>query len=384
MPYPEFGFSHEQTLMRDSVIGLLERTSPPDVLRELDETYGDPEESYAALAEGGWLALPFAEAHGGLGGSFRDIAVLVEALGYHSLSVSTHYLCSTIFAGLYVQDYAHAEVRDEVLAGIMAGKTRLAVGYTEPDAGSDVAGIKTRAKLDGNHYVVSGQKCFISCAHVADYLMTAVKTDPDAGRKGMSLLLIDTKLPGVEVRGMKSMGRHASRINEVFLDDVRVPATMMLGDENEAWPKMMRKLNLERLAVAAGSAGLCMKAIRVAKDFATERQAFGKDLLQFQAVAHKFADMQMLTQNARLNTYHVADLLDAGQDPVLETTIAKTVASEAMAKVTDLGLQAMGGHGYVAGDMERLFRDARLGPIGGGTSEIMRNVIAWKMMEAYP
>ena len=384
MPYPGLKFSSEQRQMLDSLHALLGEALPPEKLLELDEAYGDPVEAYQALADAGWLGLMFSEDYGGYSGSYRDIAVLIEALGFHSLSIATAYQCSTVFAGSYIQSFGSEQMKRRLIPEIISGATRLAIAYTEPHAGSDVAAIRTRAKRDGNDYVINGQKCYISCAHVADYIAVAVKTDPDAGRKGISMVLVDTTLPGVDIRPMKSLGRHASRINDVFLDDVHVPADMLIGEENAAWKMMMKGLNLERLVLAAGSCGVCMKAIRVAKDFAENRSAFGSNIMEYQGVSHKLAEMQILAHTSRLHTYHVAEQMDAGEKPIIETSIAKTYATVAMATCTDLGLQIMGGQGYVAGEMERMFRDARLGTIGGGTSDIMRNVIAAQMKDLYP
>ena len=384
MPYPSLNFTTEQMQMRDSVHALLSEKLPPEKLQKLDETYGDPTEAYSALAKSGWLGLMFTEDNGGFGGSFRDMAVLIEILGFHSLSIATAYQCSTVFGGSYIQNFGSEEMRREYIPKVISGDIRLAIAYTEPQAGSDVAGIRTRAVRDGDDYVINGQKCYISCAHVANYIAVAVKTDPDAGRKGISMVLVDTRLDGLNIRPMKSLGRHASQINQIFFDDLRVPAEMLIGEENAAWHMMMKSLNFERLVLSAGSAGVCMKAIHVAKNFVENREAFGHNIMDFQAVSHKLAEMQILAHTSRLHTYHVAELMDAGENPIMETSVAKTYTTEAMAKCTDVGLQAMGGQGYVAGEMERIFRDARLGPIGGGTSEIMRNVIASKMMDLYP
>ncbi|MGZ0187365.1 MAG: acyl-CoA dehydrogenase family protein, partial [Alphaproteobacteria bacterium] len=214
---------------------------------------------------------------------------------------------------------------------------------------------------------------------VADYIIVSVKTNPDAGRRGLSLLVVDTKSPGLEIRPMNSLGTRTSRPNEVFFQDVYVPAEYLLGEENGGWPMLMRGLNEERLLLAATGAGHSMRCLDVARGFAQDRVAFGSKIAKYQAVSHKFADMHMLTETARLATFHAADLLDAGQDAVMATTTAKVVATENNYKVADLAMQVMGGAGYVEGEMQRLFREARLGPIGGGSSEILRNVLAARM-----
>ena len=175
---------------------------------------------------------------------------------------------------------------------------------------------------------------------------------------------------------MDPLGSRATLLNEVFFDDVRVPAARLLGAENGGWKGLMQGLNLERILIAASSAGQCLKIIDVAKRFVEERKAFGKRIVDFQAVAHKFAEMAMMTETARLHAFNTADMLDAGEDAIIETAMAKVIATENNFKVADLGMQIMGAAGYVQGDMQRLFRDARLGTIGGGTSDILRNVIA--------
>lgn len=379
MPYKTFGFSQEQVMMRDSVLGTLNRVLPESKILELEANSEYPAEAFQALAEGGWLALPFEEAHGGAAASNKDLAVFIEALGYHHAGITSAYMTTVIYGGLHLQFHGADWMRRKLLPKLIDGRLRMAVGYTEPSGGSDAAAILTRAKRDGDDYVISGQKVFITNAHVADYLVITAKTDPDAGHKGLSLFLLDTKLPGVTIRNLNPMGRRTSLPNEVFLDEVRVPASHLIGEENRGWPLLMRGLNMERMLLAAASAGQCLKIVEIAKEWATQRVAFGQTITQFQSIAHKFADMQMMTESCRLHTYSVAEMLDAGEDPVMETSIAKTLATEHNMAVADMGVQIMGGAGYMDGRMSQLYRDARVGPIGGGSSEIMRTVIAKRM-----
>ncbi|MCA8927361.1 MAG: acyl-CoA/acyl-ACP dehydrogenase [Alphaproteobacteria bacterium] len=379
MPYKTFGFSQEQVMMRDSVLGTLNRVLPEAKILELEADSAYPAEAFQALAEAGWLALPFEERYGGAAASNKDLAVFIEALGYHHAGITSAFMTTVIYGGLHLQFHGADWMKRELLPKVIGGKLRMAVGYSEPSGGSDAAAILTRAKRDGDDYVISGQKVFITNAHVADYLVITAKTDPGAGHKGLSLFLLDTKLPGVTIRNLNPMGRRTSLPNEVFLDEVRVPASHLVGEENRGWPLLMRGLNMERMLLAAASAGQMMKIIEIAKDWATQRKAFGQTITEFQAISHKFADMAMMTETARLHTYSVADRLDAGEDPVLETAIAKTVATEYNMIVADLGVQIMGGAGYMDGRMSQLYRDARVGPIGGGSSEIMRTVIAKRM-----
>ena len=379
MPYKTFGFTEEQILMRDNVLGLLERVLPPEKIAEQEKNSEYPHEAFKALAEGGWLTLPFAETHHGMGAGYKDFAVFVEALGYHYPGIRTAYMTTVVYGGLYIHNLGSDALKQAFLPGIMKGDIRMAVAMTEPQSGSDAAGIRLRAVRDGDDYMLNGQKVYITNAHESDFLVVSVKTDPDAGRKGLSLMVVDTTSPGFEVRPMDPLGSRATLLNEVYFDDVRVPASRLLGKENGGWRGLMQGLNLERILIAASSSGQCLKIIEVAKQFVEDRKAFGKRIVDFQAVAHKFAEMAMMTDTARLHTFNTAEMLDAGEDAIIETAMAKVIATENNFKVADLGMHIMGAAGYVQGDMQRLFRDARLGTIGGGTSDILRNVIAQRM-----
>lgn len=376
MTYKTFGFTEQQVLIRDQVLKLLQRVAPDSKLDEWERNSAFPEEAYQALAAEGYLALPFVEEFGGSNAGHRDLAVFIEALAYHHPGIASAYMTTVIYGGMYIQYFGSPEMKREFLPKIIAGKCKMAVACTEPSGGSDAAAIKTRAVREGDDYVVTGQKVYITNAHVADALAVMVRTKPDGGHRGLSVFIIDAKSPGISIRPLNPMGRRTSLPNEIFFDAVRVPASRLIGEENEGWSKMMRGLNLERVLLGASSAGQCLKIIDIARDWAKQRVAFGKTITEYQAISHKFADMMMLTESVRLHTYGAADMLDRGVAAVLETSMAKTVATENNMKVADLGVQIMGGAGYMDGPMSRLFRDARVGPIGGGSSEIMRNVIA--------
>ena len=379
MPYKTFNFTDEQILMRDSILGLLGRVLPAEKMLELDKASAFPSEAFQAIAADGWLGLPIAAEYGGAGASNMDMAVFIEAMGYYHYGIRSAYMTTTIYGASHLQYHATESQRRELLPRLIAGQLKMCIAYSEPDSGSDAAGIRTRAVRDGDSYVINGQKIYITNAHVSDYMVVSAKTDPDAGHKGLSLFLVDSRTPGLSIRPMDPLGSRTSLPNEVFLDDVRVPLGNLLGSEGGAWPMLMRGLNQERLLLAATSAGHCLRILELAKDFAVNRKAFGKRITEYQAISHKLADMHMLTELARLATFHAARMLDVGEDAVLETTTAKVVATENNFKVADLGMQIMGGAGYMAGEMQRLFREARLGPIGGGTSEILRNVIGKRM-----
>jgi len=376
--FHDFGFTEEQKMMRESLLRLATKTLPIEKIRELDRDGGWPTEAYQALAKAGWLGLLYPEKYGGLGGSYKDLAVLLETLSYHYACLGTTYMTSPIYAGLQVLHNGSESLRQDYLVPMLRGELYFAFALTEPQTGSDAAAIRTHAIRSGDEYIVRGQKWFITSAHVADWLVVVVKTDPkaDPPHKGFSLLFVDARSPGVTIRPIETMGRHTTHTNQIFFDDVRVPVRNLLGEENRGWKQLMRGLDLERMAIAACGAGNAQKALEIAQDYATQRVQFGQPISKLQAIAHKLADMRMKAEVARLVTYRTAEMMDAGIDTRMETAIAKVVATENDFQCADIGMQVMGGAGYsMEHDMQRLFRDSRLGPIGGGSNEIQRNII---------
>ncbi len=376
-----FGLTEEQRMVRASVLDLLEQTLPWPMIREMDEARAFPHVAYDALAKAGFMGLFYPEEYGGAGGSHRDLTSLVETLGYYYTGIAQAYMTTVVYAGLHVVKYARPEVKAEIVPKIISGEVKLALAMSEPGTGSDVAGLKTRAVRDGDDYVIDGQKVWITCAHVADYLVVVVKTDPAADRhRGLSVLLVDARAPGVTIRPLPMLGRRTTHANEVFLDHVRTPARNLIGEENGAWKNIMRCLAVERLCLAAISAGHCAKITEYAADYARGRSQFNQPISSFQVIQHKLVDMAMMAETSRQSVWRVAELLDGGQAAVTETSMAKIVCTDNNFRCADIGLQVMGGAGYSAEyDMAMFFRDSRVGPIGGGSNEIQRNVIAKQM-----
>lgn len=377
--FNDFGFTEEQKMMRQSLLGLAERHLPPEKIRELDRDSAWPKDAYKALAKAGWLGLLYPERYGGLDGSYKDACILLETLSYHYACFATTYMTSAIYAGLQLLYNGSEELKQEYMVPMIQGDIYIAFALTEPQTGSDAAAIKTHAVRDGDDYIVRGQKWFITSAHVADYIVLVVKTDSSAqpAHNGFSLLLVDAKAKGVSIKPIETMGRHTTHTNQIFFDDVRVPARNLIGQENRGWRILMRGLNLERMAIAACGAGNAQKAIDIAQDYATQRIQFDQPISKFQVIAHKLADMRIKAEMARLITYRTAEMLDAGYDAKMETAIAKIVATDNDFECANIGMQVMGGAGFsMEHDMQRLFRDSRLGPIGGGSNEIQRNIIA--------
>lgn len=375
-----FGMTDLQRMMVESLPPLLQDVMPWHKTRELDERAEFPREAYAALAQAGWMGLPYPTEVGGAGGSYGDLTVFVETVAYHNVQLASAWLTTVIYGGMQVCLNAPPALRDRLLPRVIAGTTKLALCITEPDTGSDVASIRTRAVRDGDDYVISGQKMYITCAHVADHLVVATRTDPGPGHRGISLFLVDARSPGVTIRPLKGMGRKMIHTNEVFFDAVRVPAEHVIGGLNQGWKALMRGLNLERLCLSASAVGNMRRIVDYARDYAKNRRQFGRPITEFQAVAHKLAEMQILYESSLALVRRAAAMLDAGLSPTLETSAAKVHCTEANVRCADMGMQVMGGASWMMDhEMQMYYRDCRVGPIGGGTAEIMKNVIARQM-----
>ena len=380
MSNTSFGLTEEQRMIRESVLPMLAEVLPNSKIRQLDENYQFPFEAYQALAEGGWLGLPHEAQYGGSAASWKDFTVFVETVAYHNAQLASAWLTSVLYGGMQVKYGGSPELKQETLPRMIKGEIRFALCITEPETGSDVSAIKTSAKKSGTDYVISGQKVFITCAHVADYLIVATKTDPQAGHKGITLFLVDAKNPGITIHPMRGLGRRMIHTNEVFFDNVPVPESRILNGLNGGWQALMRGLNYERLALAAAACGNMARIIDDAAQYAKDRTQFGQPISKYQAIAHKLADMQIMAESSRSLLYRVADMLDAGENPTMHTSMLKVLACENNVRCADMGIQILGGAGYMNDHaMQMYFRDSRVGPIGGGTSEIMRTVIAKQM-----
>jgi acyl-CoA dehydrogenase len=252
-----------------------------------------------------------------------------------------------------------------------------ALGITEPGAGSNVADIRTMARRVPGGYVVNGSKTFITNGVRADFLVCAVKTNPEGGHHGLSFLILERDMPGYEVTSkLEKMGWHASDTGELTFTDVEVPEENLLGEENHGFYLIMANFQWERLAMALGAVGGMQKVFEATLEYAKAREAFGRPIGRFQAIRHKFAEMATRIEASRALTYSALRLFADGNDALREVTMAKLFTQRALLEVADECLQIHGGYGYMREyGIERAVRDARLGPIGGGTDEIMKEIL---------
>jgi alkylation response protein AidB-like acyl-CoA dehydrogenase len=269
------------------------------------------------------------------------------------------------------------EQKQEWAAPAIRGEKILCLGITEPDAGSDVSGIKTRAVRDADEYVINGSKTYITNGHRADVIVLVTKTDPDAGYDGFTLFLVPMDLPGViREKKLEKLGMHASDTALLAFQDVRVPASAVLGKVGKGFYHIMWELQGERLIGAAGMVAGAQKCFERTLQYAHERKAFGREIGKFQVIRHKFAEMATKIESARQMTYITAWRFNNGEYPVREISMSKLHASRVLCEVADECIQIHGGAGYMREyGVERVWRDARLNRIGAGTDEIMLDVI---------
>ncbi len=315
---------------------------------------------------------------GGQGGDYVHDAVLTEELpragsGGLAAGIGAH----TGIATPPIWRFGTEDQKRRFLEPAIRGEKVAALGITEPDAGSDVAAIKTLAHSVDGGYLVNGSKTFITNGVRANFVVTAVKTTREGGHQGLSFLILEKGMEGFSVsRKLDKLGWHASDTAELAFQDVFVPEENLLGEENRGFYLIMANFQWERLLMALGAVGSMEQLIERTVAYAKERSAFGRPIGRFQALRHKLAEMAVKLESARTLTYHALRLFVDGRDAVREVTMAKLLSQRACFEVADDAVQVHGGAGYMREyEVERAARDARLGPIGGGTDEIMKEIL---------
>lgn len=367
-------FNDDHNAFRDQVRKFFAKELVPN-LDKWEENGVVDRSFWRACGEAGLLCPTVPEEYGGLGLDFGYNAVIDEELSYAGSSAGIT-LQSDIVAE-YLVSYGSDEQKAKYLPKMISGECITAIAMTEPGAGSDLQGIRTTAKRDGNHYVISGSKTYITNGQNADLVIVVAKTDPDKGAKGTSLILVDAGTPGfTKGRNLDKVGQNSADTSELFFEDVRVPITNCLGEENKGFIYLMSQLPQERLGIAISAMGGAQRAFDEAVKFVKERKAFGKTVFDFQNTRFVLADLKAKLQVgwAHLDVClakHMKGELDA-----YEGAAAKLFHTELQWEVCDVALQLHGGAGYMNEyPIARLWRDARVQRIYGGTSEIMKELI---------
>jgi alkylation response protein AidB-like acyl-CoA dehydrogenase len=370
-----FAAEHEE--LRDSIRRFVANELRPHA-REWEDARWFPNDVFTRMGELGFLGLKYPEEYGGQGGTYLHDAVLTEELsrsgsGGLAAGIGAHIGIATP----PVWKFGTEDQKQRYLAPAIRGEKIAALGITEPDAGSDVAGMRTKATKVEAGWTLSGSKMFITNGVRADFVVCAARTTAEGGHHGISFFLLDTDQPGYEASKIEKLGWHASDTALISLDECFVPEENMLGGENEGFKLIMANFQWERLLMSLGSVSAMQVCFDKTVEYVAERTAFGRPIGQFQVLRHRLADHYTTIHAARTVTYDALARFAAGEDVVKEVTMAKLITQRNAYDLIDDCLQMHGGAGYMEEyDLERAARDSRLGPIGGGTDEIMREILS--------
>lgn len=375
----DFAFNEEQKMLRKTVQEFVNRDCPRELVRKLDEKDEFPRQLFEKLADMGITGIGIPEEYGGQGGDITDVAIMTEELSKRYPALSWVLGLSLLYGGDMIYRSGSEQQKKFYLPKIAKGELLFSFALTEPDAGSDAANQHTTAVRDGDNYIINGTKIFITGGYESDFIMTMTRTDKPK-YKGLTYFLVSTESKGFNKRKLDKLGYKGSSACELVYDNVAVPEENILGGPeglNNGWKYMVDLLNDERVLLAAGGLGIAEAAYEDALQYAKERVQFGQPIGKFQAIAHMLVEMATKIEAARLLTYEAAWLITQNMPYAKECSMAKYYATEIAKEVSLQGLQIFGGYGYMMDcDMQRYVRDAILLPIGGGTTEIEKNIIA--------
>jgi len=375
-PSPYYTADHDA--FRDQMRRFVERDIAPFV-DQWDEAEEFPRELYKKASSVGLLQMGFPEEYGGVpsDGFFRIIAseeLARAGSGGVNASLMSHTIGAPPIAALGPE-----WMKRKLLPEILSGEKISALAITEPSGGSDVANLKTTARREGEHYIVNGQKMFITSGFRADYYTVAVRTG-GSGMGGVSLLLIERDRPGFSRTKLRKMGWWASDTAQLFFDDVKVPVDNLIGPENAGFNGIMRNFNPERIGLAAGAYGFAKVCLEEAIAYARQRETFGRPLIKNQVIRHKIVDMAMKVNAVKATLEQLAWRVEQGEQPVAEICMLKNLATTSLEYVANEAMQILGGAGYLRGSkVERIYRETKVMSIGGGSIEIMKDLAARQM-----
>ena len=370
-------FTEEHELFRESLRAFLEKEVRPNI-DQWEEDRKTPKDIWKKMGDMGFLGLSYPQEYGGSELDFFYDVVFNEELGrmnsggFTITQTVTQYMSSP-----YILKYGSDRLKEKYLPGIIDGSLISSIGITEPGAGSDAANIQTKAIRAGDFYIVNGSKTFITNAVYGDLIITVVKTNPEAGTAGVSLLVIDRNAAGVSATKLKKLGWHSSDTAELKFEDVKVPVENLVGQEGQGFYYLMNGLQLERLAAVPGIVSAMEFAMQQTLQYMSEREAFGRSINKFQVLRHRIAQLSSEIESVKTFSYHCCRLYADGVYDVKLCSMAKLLATELAEKVATQCLQMFGGYGFMEEyPIARMYRDVRVGTIGGGSSEIMREIIA--------
>jgi len=376
-------FTEEHKMLRDMVRDFARNEVKP-LAQELDEKGGFPHESVKKMAELGLMGIPWDEKYGGTGMDTMALVIAIEEIGKVCPSTSATMMAHTSLGTAPIAVFGTEEQKERYLPGLASGKQIGAFGLTEPNAGSDAGNTQTRAILNGNEFIVNGEKAFCTNAGEASVIIFTAVMVENGEEKGISAFVIDADTEGLSLNPPeKKMGWCGSDTRSVFFRDMRIPKSSVLGKPSKGFKQFLKTLTGGRITIGALGIGTAQGAFARALAYSQEREAFGKPIHKFQGVSFKLSDMATQIEAARHLVYHAAWKKDQGLSVIREAAMAKLFSSETAMMVTTEAIQVLGGYGYIKEyDVERFFRDAKILEIGEGTSEVQRMIIARELINS--
>ncbi|PSP76564.1 acyl-CoA dehydrogenase [Halobacteriales archaeon QS_1_68_20] len=379
----DFSLSQEQSQIRDMVAEFVDEEVVPRA-KEIAETDEFPADLVAEMGELGLMGMPFPEEYGGAGLDYHSYAIGLEEISRGSGGLGTVVAAHTSLAGNMLYEFGDETQKEEYLTTLAEGREVGAFALSEAGAGSDVPSMEATAEKDGDEYVLNGSKLWTSNGSVADTITVFAKTDPDAGRTGISSFVVRPEQdPGFHVENTEEkLGDKGCPTAELRLDDCRIPEDRLIGEEGDGFVQALKTLNGGRITIAARGVGIACAAFEAAREYAQQREQFDRPISDFQTIQHKLADMDTKIQAAKMLMHKAADKKIRGERYVKEAAQAKLYASEVSREVANEGIQIHGGYGYTKEfPAERFYRDAKLNEIYEGTSEVLRNTIADQLLD---
>ncbi|MBM3307293.1 MAG: acyl-CoA dehydrogenase family protein [Candidatus Eisenbacteria bacterium] len=370
-------YTKDENAFRDEVRAFAEKEVGP-FADEIERTAEYPREVLRRVGQAGYMGAMIPKEYGGTGKGMVAETIIAEEISAVSPVVDVSRGVTSVYFAPPVHKFGSDALRQKYLRPIVTGEKIGAIGITEPDVGSDTAGMKTQAVKDGGDFVITGEKRFITNGSQADFILVFAITDPSVkARDGMTAFVVETSWPGFSVvKDYDLMGMRGARVSHLKFEGVRVPARHVVGKVNKGFAVLMDELDTERTSLAAGAVGYSRAAFEIAVEHSVKRQQFGKEIRAFEGISFKIADMATKLDAARLLTLEAARRIDAGLPATRQGATAKLFATLAAQEIAYEALQVTGGDGYTKQNRtEQLARDARLMTIGGGTAEIMRFII---------
>jgi alkylation response protein AidB-like acyl-CoA dehydrogenase len=373
----DLGFTSDQSMFRESVRTFIGKECPPALMRELDVEGRYPTSIMSKMAGLGWYGAFTPESHGGLGLGPVHLALMIEELARFSPSIASAYYI-TMWGVLNINLHGSPEQKAHYLPRVAEGRQNFSFSLTEPDSGSDAAALRCRAVLEGDNWVINGQKMFCTQAGAPDNsIILCARTDANSKQGGLSMIFVPTDAPGLRMHKMSTMARRMQGTYELYFDNVRVPRGSVLGEVNRGWEYIVGHLERERMCVAAGAMGHAKQVLNEIVEYVKQRKQFGRTLGDFQAIQHTIADLRVQVDCAELLTYKTAWMLEQGLPCPTEASMAKLHATETLVNCGMQGMRLLGGYGLTEEfPMARAFREGMGAVTGGGTSNIQRNIIA--------